>query len=152
MDAVGQMVVEAAQLAGAHELILNLPNGYETRLGLNGAGVSPGQAQRIALARAMYGMPCVLVLDEPNSHLDSEGENALIQALAALRARGSVCFVIAHRAGVLAIADKILALSAGRVADYGLRAEVLSRLNAAAANVAQLRAPQARERLGVAPT
>jgi PrtD family type I secretion system ABC transporter len=147
-DAIGAKVVEAAQLAGAHELILGLPDGYETFLGLNGAGVSPGQAQRIALARAMYGMPRVLVLDEPNSHLDSEGENALVQALAALRARGSICFVVAHRAGVLGVADKILALSAGRVADYGPRAEVLGRLNAAAANVAQMRAP-ARERLGV---
>lgn len=149
MDEVGARVVEAAQLAGAHELILNLPDGYETRLGLSGSGVSPGQAQRIALARAMYGLPRVLVLDEPNSHLDSEGEAALVQALTALRAKGSTCFVIAHRAGVLGAADKILALSNGRVADYGPRAEVLARLNQAAANVAQMRASPVRERMGV---
>lgn len=147
-DAIGAKVVEAAQLAGAHELILNLPDGYETRLGFGGAGVSPGQAQRIALARAMYGTPRVLVLDEPNSHLDSDGEAALIQALLQLRSRGSVCFVVAHRAGVLAIADKIVVLNAGRLVDYGPRADVLAKLNAAAANVAQMKAPARIERVG----
>ncbi len=146
-DEVGANVVEAAQLAGAHELILNLPSGYETRLGLGGAGLSPGQAQRIALARALYGMPKVLVLDEPNSHLDSDGEAALLQALSAMRARGSVAFVVAHRAGVLAIADKILLLNAGRLVDFGSRNDVLARLNAAAANVQQIAAARV-ERIG----
>jgi ATP-binding cassette subfamily C protein len=146
-DEVGANVVEAAQLAGAHELILNLPSGYETRLGLGGAGLSPGQAQRIALARALYGMPKVLVLDEPNSHLDSDGEAALLQALSAMRARGSVAFVVAHRAGVLAIADKILVLNAGRLVDFGPRGDVLARLNAAAANVQQIAAARV-ERIG----
>jgi PrtD family type I secretion system ABC transporter len=147
-DVVGAKVVEAAQMAGAHELILNLPDGYETRLGFSGAGVSPGQAQRIALARAMYGTPRVLVLDEPNSHLDSEGDSALIQALVELRARGSVIFVVAHRAGVLAIADKIAVLSAGRLVDYGPRAEVVAKLTTAAANVAQIKSARV-ERVGL---
>jgi PrtD family type I secretion system ABC transporter len=146
-DVIGTKVVEAAQMAGAHELILNLPEGYETRLGFNGAGVSPGQAQRIALARAMYGVPRVLVLDEPNSHLDSEGDSALIQALVQLRSRGSVIFVVAHRAGVLAIADKIAVLSDGRLVDYGSRAEVLAKLTNAAANVAQMKTARV-ERVG----
>jgi ATP-binding cassette subfamily C protein len=138
-DQVGAKVVDAAQLSGAHELILNLPTGYETRLGLSGAGLSPGQAQRIALARALYGAPKVLVLDEPNSHLDSDGEAALLAALAEMRARGSVAFVVAHRAGVLAIADKIAVLQTGRLVDYGSRADVMARLHAAAANVQQMR-------------
>lgn len=127
-DIVGAKVVEAAQLAGAHEMILALPQAYETVLGFAGAGVSPGQAQRIALARALYDRPRVLVLDEPNSHLDSEGETALVSALMAAKGWGAVSFVVAHRAGVITIADKVLVLRAGRLADFGPRAEVLARL------------------------
>ena len=127
-DDVGRNAVEAAQLAGAHELVLALPQGYETPLGLGGAGLSPGQAQRIALARALYNTPRILVLDEPNSHLDSDGENALAAALVHMRAKGSVCFVVAHRAGVISTADKILVLKDGRVVDYGPRLDVLSKL------------------------
>lgn len=128
MQTVGPKAVEAAQLAGAHEMILALPNGYETQLGLGGSGVSPGQAQRIALARALYDSPRIIVLDEPNSHLDSEGEAALTRALLAARQSGAVCFVVAHRAGVINIADKVLLLRDGRVADYGPRAETMAKL------------------------
>jgi ATP-binding cassette subfamily C protein len=127
-DVVGPRVVEAARLAGAHQMILALPGAYETVLGFSGAGVSPGQAQRIALARALYGKPRVLVLDEPNSHLDSEGEVALVNALLAARSWGAVSFVIAHRAGVINIADKVLVLREGRLIDFGPRAEVMARL------------------------
>jgi PrtD family type I secretion system ABC transporter len=128
LNVVGPAAVEAAQLAGTHELILGLPNGYETVLALGGAGISPGQAQRIALARALFGCPKIIVLDEPNAHLDSEGESALARALIVMRQRGSVCFVVAHRAGVINIADKVLVMKEGRVVDYGLRNETLARL------------------------
>jgi PrtD family type I secretion system ABC transporter len=126
-EAVGPKIVEAAMQAGAHDLILRLPNGYETELGPSGAGISPGQAQRIALARALFGAPRVVVLDEPNSHLDQEGETALLGALLAVRARGGVGFVVAHRAGVLAIVDKILVIKDGRVADFGPRAAIMAK-------------------------
>ncbi len=132
-EAIGPRVVAAAILAGAHELILRLPNGYETELGPNGAGISPGQAQRIALARALFGDPCVVVLDEPNSHLDQEGELALVSAIEAVRARGGAVFVIAHRAGVLGIVDKIMVLREGRIVDFGPRAAVMAKMNAARA-------------------
>lgn len=122
-------IVDAAIKAGAHEMILRLPRGYETELGQSGAGISPGQAQRVALARAFYGDPKVIVLDEPNSHLDQEGENALVTALEGVRARSGVAFVIAHRAGVLAIVDKIMVLKDGRLIEFGPRAAVIAKLS-----------------------
>ena len=128
VDEFGPKIVEAAQLAGAHELILGLPNGYETPLGHGGAGISPGQAQRIALARALYGSPKIIVLDEPNAHLDSDGEAALVVALQACRERGAVCFVIAHRTGVLSIVDKVLVLNKGQLVEFGPRDNVLASL------------------------
>ncbi len=124
----GPRVVEAAMAAGAHDLILRLPNGYETELGGGGAGISPGQAQRIALARAFYGNPRVVVLDEPNSHLDVDGEVALVAAIETVKARGGVVFVVAHRAGVLNIVDKLLVLREGRVIEFGPRAAVLAKI------------------------
>jgi len=127
----GPKVVEAAIAAGAHELILRLSNGYETELGNSGAGVSPGQGQRIALARAFFGNPRVIVLDEPNSHLDLEGEAALVGAIENVRARNGVVFVIAHRAGVVNIVDKLVVLREGRVVEFGPRAAVLAKMAAA---------------------
>lgn len=137
-EQTGPKVVEAAIQAGAHEMILRLPNGYETPLGPFGAGVSPGQAQRIALARALFGAPRVVVLDEPNSHLDQDGETALVAAIEAIRARDGVTFVVAHRAGVLAIVDKIMVLREGRMVEFGPRAAVMAKLAAAAKGEAQL--------------
>jgi ATP-binding cassette subfamily C protein len=125
---VGPSIVAAAQMAQAHEMILRLPRGYETELGLSGAGISPGQAQRIALARALFGDPKVVVLDEPNSHLDADGEQALVAAIQAVRARGGVVFVIAHRAGVVKVADKLMVLQEGRIVDYGPQPTVLAKL------------------------
>lgn len=125
---VGAKVVEAARLANAHDLILSLPNGYETRLGRGGGGVSPGQAQRIALARALYGPPVVTVLDEPNAHLDAEGDAALTDTLLRCKERGMLSFVVAHRTGVLTAVDRIIVLARGQIAMVGPRDEVLGRL------------------------
>lgn len=122
--------VAAAQAAGAHEMILELPHGYDTMLGPYGAGVSAGQAQRIALARALYGDPVLLVLDEPNSNLDGDGEAALMSAILAAAARGAAVVVIAHRAGVLSRVDRLLTLRDGVVQLSGPREEVLARMRA----------------------
>lgn len=124
-----EKVVEAARLAGVHELVLRLPQGYDTALGVGGAGLSGGQRQRIALARALYGAPNLVVLDEPNSNLDDSGEQALLAAIQALKARGCTVLLITHRAGVLSCADRLLALNAGQLHLYGERDQVLGALN-----------------------
>ncbi len=115
-EALDRMAVEAALAAGAHEMILHLPNGYDTALHIGGAGLSAGQAQRIGLARALFGNPCLIVLDEPNAHLDAAGEEALCNTLAALRAGGRTIVFSAHRGALLKLADKILVLESGRIA------------------------------------
>lgn len=132
-EAVGEKVVAAAIQAGAHDLILRLPKGYETELGPAGSGISPGQAQRIALARALYNDPVLVVLDEPNSHLDGEGEAALTAAIHAIRARGGVAIVIAHRAGVISAVDKLILMRDARIVDFGPRQAVLAKLQASLA-------------------
>lgn len=135
--------VAAGQAAGAHAMILRLPHGYDTALGPFGAGVSAGQAQRIALARALYGDPVLLVLDEPNSNLDQEGETGLMNAILAASARGACVVIVAHRAGVLSRVDRLMTLSEGAVQLEGPREEVLARIRAAApaANPASTPAP-----------
>ena len=124
--------VKAAMAAGAHELILRLPNGYDTILGPYGQGLSAGQAQRVALARALYNDPVLLVLDEPNSNLDQEGEAALMQAILGSAARGAAVVIIAHRAGVLARVDRLLMMRDGVVQLEGPREEVLEKMRATA--------------------
>ena len=121
-------VLRAAKAAGAHELILRLPNGYDTPIGEGGEALSGGQRQRIALARALYGDPFLVVLDEPNSNLDNEGEMALRQAIANLKTRGAIVVLIAHRPSVLAVCDHILVLANGEQKDFGSRDEIMQKM------------------------
>jgi PrtD family type I secretion system ABC transporter len=125
-----EAVLRAAKAAGAHELILRLPNGYDTPIGEGGEALSGGQRQRVALARALYGDPFLVVLDEPNSNLDSEGEMALRQAITNLKARGAIIVLIAHRPSVLAVCDHILVLANGEQKDFGSRDEMMQKLSA----------------------
>jgi ATP-binding cassette subfamily C protein len=127
-EAIDRAVVAAAKDSGVHELILQLLHGYDTKLGLMGAGLSAGQSQRIALARALYGEPSLLVLDEPNAFLDQDGEAALIAALARAKTRGTAIIVIAHRRGILDAADRLLVMEEGRVKLFGSASEVVARL------------------------
>lgn len=118
-------VIAAARLAGVHDVILSLPQGYDTPLGPLGEGLSAGQAQRIALARALYGDPSVLILDEPNAFLDPQGEAALLRAVAAARARKAAVLMIAHRRAVLGNADRLLVLEGGRAKMAGPAKDVV---------------------------
>ena len=127
-DATDADVVEAAQLAGAHPLILSLPNGYETELGDGGVGLSAGQRQRIGLARALLGAPAFVVLDEPNANLDAEGENARLAAMATMKARGQTLVIVSHKPNVFRNADKMLVLRDGKLEMYGPREKVLARI------------------------
>ncbi|ATR83697.1 type I secretion system permease/ATPase [Pseudomonas sp. HLS-6] len=122
-------VVAAARMAGVHELILQLPQGYDTLIGANGGGLSGGQRQRIGLARALYRAPRLVVLDEPNSNLDDTGEQMLAEALRKLKQSGATVFVITHRSGVLANVDKLLVLSQGELSLYGPRDKVWAHLH-----------------------
>jgi ABC-type protease/lipase transport system fused ATPase/permease subunit len=124
-------VIEAAILAHAHEMIQRLPQGYETPIGDGGARISGGQRQRIGLARAIFGNPRVLILDEPNANLDQSGETALAAAVRELKSRGAALMIVGHRPSTLAQADKVLFLREGRVEMFGVREEVLGKLRLA---------------------
>ena len=123
--ATSELVVKAADAAGVHDMIVSLPEGYQTMIGEGGVGLSAGQRQRIALARALYGDPFLVVLDEPNSNLDTAGDSALTAAIRSVRARGGIAIVIAHRPSALAAVDKVLAMGRGQVAAFGMKEEVL---------------------------
>jgi len=135
-----ERVVAAARRARVHELIVGLPNGYETPLGPAGVRLSPGQQQRIALARAVYGDPPLIVLDEPNSNLDDEGEQALAEALAELKAEGHALVIITHRPLLLQRADRIAVVRQGQLAQLGTREQVFAQF-ARSAGVAPLPRP-----------
>lgn len=126
-DPQSDAVMAAARLAGVHEMILKLPQGYDTPLGGGSTPLSGGQMQRLGLARALYGDPNIVVLDEPNSNLDAAGDDALSEAIKALRTRGATVIVMAHRPSAIAAVNKVLLLKSGTVADFGTKQEVLRR-------------------------
>jgi ATP-binding cassette subfamily C protein/ATP-binding cassette subfamily C protein EexD len=123
-----ELVFEAARLAGCHEMILRLPQGYDTEIGDGGQHLSGGQRQLIGLARALYGGPKLVVLDEPNSNLDGDAEQALIRGLQALKARGTTIVLVSHRPTLVQGVDKVLLMRDGAAEAFGPRAEVLKRL------------------------
>ena len=128
-------IVAAARCAHAHDLILHLPQGYDTRLGPGGVGLSGGQRQRVALARAVFGQPRLVVLDEPDASLDAEGEEALRATLRTLRAAGATVVVVSHRTTLLAELDSLLVLKEGQPQLFGPRDAVLQRIRGSAPQV-----------------
>lgn len=127
-NASANSIVAAARAARVNDLILKLPNGYETEIGEGGSALSAGQRQRVALARALYGEPFLVVLDEPNSNLDAEGEQALSEAILSVRARGGIVIVVAHRPSALASVDLVLMMADGRMQAFGPKDEVLAQI------------------------
>jgi ATP-binding cassette subfamily C protein PrsD len=123
-----ESVIRAAEAAGVHDLIVSLPEGYQTVIGENGASLSAGQLQRIALARALYREPFLVVLDEPNSNLDVEGEAALTRAVFGIRERGGIVVIIAHHPSVLAAVDSLLVMKEGRILALGPKDEILPKV------------------------
>lgn len=130
-DAPDTAIIEAAKLAGAHELVLRLPQGYETNIGTGGSMLSAGQRQRIGLARAFYGSPNLLVLDEPDANLDDQGKQALLLALKQAKLKRMTTLIITHRKSILTHTDKLLMLRGGTVEAFGPTGQVVAALNAA---------------------
>jgi ATP-binding cassette subfamily C protein EexD len=128
-----EKVVQAAKDAGVHEMILRLPEGYDTVIGQSGGVLSGGQRQRVGLARALYGQPVIVVLDEPNSNLDDQGEKALMKTMALLKQRGCTTLVISHQMGLLAHVDKLILMAGGNLAAFGPRDEVIKQIKNASA-------------------
>jgi ABC-type protease/lipase transport system fused ATPase/permease subunit len=129
--ATSDAILKAAQIAGVHEIILRLPEGYSTRIGQGGMSLSAGQRQRIGLARAVFGDPFLVVLDEPNANLDADGENALGRAILALRRQQCVVIVISHRPSALAALDMAMVLYEGKAIAFGSREQIFARIHRA---------------------
>jgi ATP-binding cassette subfamily C protein len=144
-DAPSEKILSAARTAGVHDLIVRLPDGYETRIGEAGSALSAGQRQRIALARALYGDPFLVVLDEPNSNLDAEGEAGLTAAIQAIRDRNGIAIVVAHRPSALASLDQVLAMANGQVRAFGPKHEVLDKATRSLTNAVPLKVVPATE-------
>ena len=123
-----EAVLRAARAAGVHEMVLRLPSGYDARIGESGAVLSAGQRQRIAIARALFGEPFLILFDEPNSNLDSDGETALLKTVTELKARGAIVIIVAHRPSALAVCDKVLYLANGTQHAFGPRDAVLQKV------------------------
>ncbi|QEE45293.1 type I secretion system permease/ATPase [Rhizobium sp. WL3] len=124
-DADAKMIFRAARAAGIHDLIVRLPNGYQTQIGPSGQSLSAGQRQRVALARALYGDPFLVVLDEPNSNLDAEGEEALMKAIVKVRERGGLVVIVAHRPSVLQAVDMVGVVQGGKLVSFGPKEEII---------------------------
>ena len=122
------LVIQAAEAAGLHQMILRFPNGYDSRVGQGGSFLSGGQRQRIGLARALYGSPTLVILDEPNANLDDEGENALLKSVELLKSQGKTVVLISHRPGVIKVADRLVILQDGKLVANGPRDGVLTAL------------------------
>ena len=133
VGAASESILKAAQIAGVHELILGLPEGYATRIGQGGTSLSAGQRQRVGLARALFGDPFLVVLDEPNANLDADGENALSRAIKILRRNKSIVIVISHRPSALAALNMAMVLYKGNAIAFGSCAEIFSRVGGPAA-------------------
>ena len=125
-----ELIIKAAQLAGVHDMILNLPKGYDTEIGADGSLLSGGQRQRIGLARAFFNDPVIIVLDEPNSNLDNSGESALFTAIEVAKEQKITTIIISHRTSVLNLVDKILILKNGSVGTYGDKKDILAKMTA----------------------
>jgi PrtD family type I secretion system ABC transporter len=135
-----ELVIEAAKMAGVHELILRLPNGYETDIGDAGYVLSGGQRQRVALARALFNKPRLILLDEPNANLDSEGEVAFLNAVHAMKQEGMTVMIVTHKPAMLAHADKVLVMREGLVEAFGPRSEIIGKSVRTASSVANIQA------------
>ena len=128
LQATAEKVLQAARAAGVHDLILSLPDAYSTKIGEGGMMLSAGQRQRIGLARALYGNPFLVVLDEPTSNVDSEGEEALTEAILGVRRRGGIVAVVAHRPKALEGVDHVLVIGGGRMQAFGPKQGVLNKV------------------------
>ena len=133
-----EKIIEASKTAGIHEMILHLPEGYDTVLNSNAGALSAGQRQRVGLARAIYGQPKLVILDEPNSNLDDQGERDLLAALRRMKESGRTVIVITHRTSILSVVDKLLVMKDGAVVKFGDKDEILKAMSTANPKIAQL--------------
>ena len=137
-DQDSNKIIEAAKSAGIHDMILHLPNGYDTVIGSNAGALSAGQRQKLGLARAIYNNPKLIILDEPNSNLDEQGERSLLTTMKNIKESGRTILIITHRTSILSLVDKLLLMKDGAIAKIGSRTEVLKSLSSSNSNVAKL--------------